>query len=570
MEVLVGSALFLIVSVSAYSAFISILRLANASQSRIIAVQLADEQFEIVRNMPYVNVGLTNGIPLGVLPQTRTVNRGGFTYIVTLVIRNINLATSSIQSSSKMVEVDISCPECNPSFTPVNLTGQVSPANLQSAASGGALLVQVSDSSGVPIKGATVVVKSTATSSITNTDITNDEGILQIIGVTPGIGVYRITTTKSGYSSDQTYPDANVLKGQLTQVNLFIDKLSELNINTVSLTCQPVVDFHFKLTGAKTAGTNAKYSQNLFTNGVGNLTLNAMELESYTLIPTDTKFDLTGITPFSPIKLNADSTQNIQLIAIPRNSNSMMVSVQDSVSKLPISGATVHLYDSGSYDETEMTGQGYFDQTDWSGGGGQSVWGSPSTNKYFVINSDIDTSTTSGTVVMAWNSTGIPYNLNATGTLESSTFDTGTTSNFFSLDWSPINQPIQSGSTPVKLQFATSPSTTPNGPWTYIGPDGTPDTYFSVPGMQINSSHNGDQYARYKIFMNTDTATVTPSVNDVSFTYTSGCLPPGQVIFQQLSQGSYNYTVSKSGYTSYSGTVTIVSGWQQQTVLIGL
>ena len=68
MEVLVGSALFLIVSVSAYSAFISILRLANASQSRIIAVQLADEQFEIVRNMPYVNVGLTNGIPLGVLP----------------------------------------------------------------------------------------------------------------------------------------------------------------------------------------------------------------------------------------------------------------------------------------------------------------------------------------------------------------------------------------------------------------------------------------------------------------------------------------------------------------------
>ena len=121
----------MIVAGAAYGAFIALLRLANASQANILAVELADEQFETIRNMPYTNVGLTTGIPQGVLPQTQTLLRGGFTFTVTLVIRNQDLVGQGVQASVKEIEVDVACASCQGSFTPVALTGQVSPGNLQ-------------------------------------------------------------------------------------------------------------------------------------------------------------------------------------------------------------------------------------------------------------------------------------------------------------------------------------------------------------------------------------------------------------------------------------------------------
>jgi hypothetical protein len=120
----------------------------------------------------------------------------------------------------------------------------------------------------------------------------------------------------------------------------------------------------------------------------------------------------------------------------------------------------------------------------------------------------------------------------------------------------------------VKFQFATNPTST-STTWTYLGPDGTPNSYFTVPGSAINSLSNGNEFARYLAYLTTNTATVTPMVSNVSFAYTSNCIPPGQAIFQGLSAGSYTLTVSKMGYTSYSGSVTIVNGWQQQTISLG-
>jgi prepilin-type N-terminal cleavage/methylation domain-containing protein len=571
-EVLVGTSLFLIVAAGVYGTYASLLKLANASQAHILAVELADEQFEIVRNMPYTNVGLTNGIPLGVLPQTQTLSRGGFTFTVTLVVRNVDLATSTLQASSKLVEVDIACASCD-NFAPISLSGGVSPANLQSAAAGGALVVQVFDSGGVPIEGATVVIQSTATSSVTDTDVTNRDGVLEVIGVPPGANVYRITATKQGYSTDRTYPiggggnpnptipDATVLQGQVTQVSLSIDKLSAMNLQSVSPTCVPVGNFHFNLVGGKQIGQGVpKYSQSLMTDGGGSRNLSPMEWDTYAVMPTDSTNNAAGITPFSPVTLHAGATSSVQIVAVPASPNSLLVAVEDNVAKLPISMATVELSSGGGYDETKMTGQGYFNQTDWSGGSGQATYSSP--NRYWGDDGNIDTATSAGSVLLK-QSFG---SYSPSGRLESSTFDTGTTSNFYALSWKPLNQPPLSGPASAEFQFATAPSTSPNGPWTYLGPDGTPGTYYTAPGTQISVAGNGNEFARYMIYLSTVTATVTPSVSDTSFTYTSGCIPPGQVLFQGLSTGPYTLTVSKSGYTAYSGQISIGSGWQSRTI----
>jgi len=571
-ETLVGLAIFFIVASAVYSSFASLIRLANNNQARSIAVQLAAEQFEIIRNMPYTNIGLTNGIPNGVLPQNQSLNRGGIIFNVLLTVRNINLSTSTVQASDKLVEVEVTCPGCK-NFETVTLTGQISPANLQSAGSGGALVTQVFNGNGEPVEDATVSVQSVATSSIQNTDVTNNFGILNIIGVPPGANMYKIIVTKDGYSRDETFPigavgnpnptqpNVTVLNQQVSQTSFSIDRLSKLNFSSVSPLCVPVSGMDFSLVGAKNIGVGVpKYSQNLATNGSGVLSLNSMEWDTYTITPTDNAYEIAGINPDSPFSLNPDSIKNIQLVVVPKNPQSLMVSVINSLSGLPVSGASVELTNAG-YSNEKTTGQGYLSQTDWSSGSGQDVFVNES--KYFNDNGSVDTATSSGDIVLMqfFNL----YDKNATGTLESSTFDTGTTSNYYSLSWFPNNQPLDSGSNSLKIQFATNSSSTDSN-WNYFGPDGTGNTYYTVPGGSINSVGNDKQYARYKAFLTTDSTTSTPKLSSIYFTYSSGCISPGQVLFQGLSTGTYTVKVTKSGYDVYTGSVTVGNGWQRFNV----
>lgn len=573
-EVLVGTFIFSIVAIAIYGSYTSLIRLANSSQARTGAVQLAAEQFEIIRNMPYSDIGLTNGIPLGILPQNQTLTRGGTDYNVLLTIRNVNLATSSVQASEKLVQIEVDCPSCI-NFEPVVLTGQVAPANLQSAADGGALTVQVFNGNGEPVPGATVFVQSVATSSIQNTDVTNNSGILNIIGIPQGINTYKIVVSKDGYSTEQTYPlgaianpnptrpHMTVLNQQVSQSSFAIDLLSSLQFSSVSPLCSPVGNIDFTMTGAKNIGINVpKYSQELSTNSSGVLDVTNLEWDTYTIVPTNSSYDIAGINPDSPFSLNPNNVQSVQLVVVPTNPSSLMVSVLDNATKLPISGATVQLTRSG-YNVTKITGQGYLSQTDWSSGSGQDMFVNQS--QYYTDNSLVDVATSSGDVVLR-EIFGL-FDTNATGTLLSSIFDTGTSSNFHNLVWTPNNQPLLTGSNSLKLQFASNSSST-DADWEYLGPDGSSDTYYTIPETPINEIHNNKRYARYKVFLTTETATATPKVSDVIFSYTSGCIPPGQVLFQGLSNESYELTVTKSGYTTNSSTINIQNGWQRYTVLM--
>lgn len=573
-EVLVGTAVFLIVALAAYNAFASLLQLAETGQARTLAIELADEQFEIIRNMPYTSVGLTNGIPPGVLPQTQMLTRGNYTFDVTTIIRNINLSTSTVQASDRLVEIDVDCPTCK-SFQQIKLTGQVSPANLQSAASGGALVVHVFDANGQPVQGANVNVQSLATSSVQDNDITDNNGVLNVIGVPPGVDMYRITVSKNGYSSDRTYPigdpgnpnpnnpDATVLDQQVTNVSFSIDKLSSLSFSSVSPECDLIPNIPFSVQGSKTIGNNAlKYPpKNFATGNSGRLTLPNMEWDTYTVTPAASAYDASGINPVSPFSLNPGNAQNVQFVVLPSDPDSLMITVEDSSTKLPLSGASVQLTSPSGYNQTLITGQGFMSQSNWSHGPTQNgLFSDP--DAYASDNGQIDTTsaTSSGNINLFYSSF-FGYNTNSPGYLESSTFDTGTTSNFYALDWAPANQPGGAGSQPARFQFATAMNY--QGPWNYVGPDGTSNTYFAVPGGAINAAENGNEYARYKVYLTTATSTVTPLVSSVSFSYTSGCIPPGQVLFQGLSPGLYTATVSVNGYAAYSASINVNPGWQQ-------
>lgn len=565
-ETLVGVAVFTVISLAAYQAYISLFKIVSTSQYRIIAINLANEQFEILRNLPYSDVGVIGGAPNGKFPHVQELVRGGYTFIATTTIRNIDLPFDGTiggtpndlsPADNKVVEIEIGCPTCE-NFTPVILTSNIAPKNLETASTNGALFIKVFDAAGAPVADADVSISNDA-GTTTIVDVTNKDGILQIIDITPAIEAYNIIVSKNGYSTDRTYKNSetapgsslklpsSVLLQQVTQTSFSIDKTSTLNLSSVTPSCTPVPSFDFKLQGSKKIGQNPdvyKYIKTLSTDSSGQKTVSNLEWDTYRIINQDSDYDIVGVSPVNPFSVLPDSNQDVKIILANSNPKTLVVSVKDSSTLLPISGAEVTLDE-----RTKITGKGSKTITDWSSGEDNT-------------DGNIDYSSTPGELKLLDNFGQYP----SSGVLESTVFDTGSQSNFDQLIWKPEFQPAQAGENSVYFQIATAASS--SGPWIYRGPDAATSSYYISPNSTINSIHNGDRYIRYKMFMQTASATSTPTISDISYTYTTQCTPPGQVYFNNLDNGDYTITISKDGYADATVNVNINSNWKEQEVLL--
>ena len=568
----------LIIIVSVYNAYTSIFSVVYTSRSKIDAIDLVNEQLEIVRNLPYANVGIVSGIPSGVLTHSKTIVRGGTTFNVLTTVRNIDDPFDGILGGSpndtspadfKVVEIEISCAQCR-NFKPMIVTTRVAPKNLENTSTNGALFVKVFDANGNVLPDANVRIVNTAVSpNIIIEDVTNLSGMLQVVDVPPGSNTYQITVTKDGYSTDKTYlasstnphptkPHATIVKSQVTQTSFNIDKLSTLNISSLSDTCAPVSSMDFSLVGSKNVGlipTVPKYSQNKVTNSSGTLYIPNMEWDAYTITNIDTVYDIIGSSVISPIALSPNSTQNVDLIVAPKNIRTLLAIVSDSSNNLPLSGVSVRMTKTG-YDVTKITGQGYMGQTDWSGGGGQAT--STVANKYLSSDGNAEVASPVGDVTLKKIlNLYVPH-----AELISSSFDTGTASNFQQIVWSPVGQPATSN---VRVQIATNSD---GGVWNFNGPDGTSSTYYTASNQNIHSSNNGNRYLRYKLILDSTSTASTPNISDMSFIYTLSCTPPGQVNFSGLASGTYTLTLTKTGYANKTVSVSVASNWQSTSIIM--
>ena len=572
-ETLVASAIFLLVAVSLYQAYMGVFRATSASRVKLSAASLASEQFEIARNLPYDDVGVVGSIPSGIIPHVQTLVRDGYSFIATTTVRNIDdpfdgtiggAPNDTAPADYRLVEVQIDCSSCR-DFSEMVFTTRVGPRSLEGSSTNGALFIQVYDANGVGVQGADVHVENNATTTpIVIDDVTNANGLLQLVDIPPGVGAYEITVSKDGYSTDMTYPTgaplnpnptkphATVAVQQVTQVSFVIDLMSTLSVETVTQTCATVPSLDFTLTGTKLIGQTPdvlKYEASFMTDASGDVSVADLEWDTYTLEVTDGSYDLAGLIPFLPPTLAPNSTLDIQIVAVPNDPNALLVTVKDSGTGLPISDATVTV-DSA---EVQTTGRGFLLQTDWSGGAGQEVYLDP--NEYFTDDGGVETVTTAGAIELVSSGTYLPE-----GNLTSSVFDTGSASNFYQILWQPADQPVSAGVDSVRFQVATANEVTATTTWNYLGPDGTAGTYYTVADQNINAVHNGQRYFRYKVFLTTEDNTVTPTISDVSFLFTSECVPPGQVVFGGLSGGTHTVEVSASGYQAYPSTPVDVSG----------
>ncbi len=582
-EILVGVAIFAMIFLSVFQVYNILMGLVSTGKVKVVAAALIEEQFEIIRNIPYSDVGTTTGIPVGKIEASKVEVRSGIPFTVITTIRNIDDPFDGTLGGNpndlspadyKLVEVSASCNTCN-NFKPVVLNTRVSPKNLEGASTNGALFVRVFDANGLPVVGANVHIENNnEMPAIIIDDVTDNNGNLKIIDAPPGVEVYEITVTKNGYSTDKTYATgelsnpnpikahASVFQQQVTQISFAVDTLATLNISSVTDTCASVPNVDFDLKGSKLIGTGPdvlKYEQSLFTGAGASVSLSDLEWDVYDAFSTDANYDFAGYIPLLPLNLSPGSTQNLQLVVSTKSTNSFLVTVKDFGTQLPLKDTEVIL-SKGGEDTTLITNLGFQKQTDWSLGAGQTDF--INEKKFFNSDGDVTIDNPAGEVVLR-DSFGTYA---SSGELESSSFDMGAGSNFDKISWVPQGQPPQTGPNSVKFQLA---SNNDNLTWNFVGPDGTANTFYTISDSDINTMHDGDRYFRYKLFLQTINTNFTPNLSEVSFTFTSGCVPPGQVLFKNMESGTYSLTASSTGYAIFNdANIDISSPWSTYEVLL--
>lgn len=540
---------------------------------------LADQYLEIARNLPYSQIGTANGNPHGNLPdepnaQNATVN--GHDFKVYYVVNYIDdpadgtaiAGTDITPNDYKQIKLYI---ENVATGVTRSFLSNIAPKGLESLNGGGTLSVKVFDSVGQPVPNATVhIVNTTLSPDIDLTRTTDSQGNWIEVGLPPSANSYSLTATKTGYSTDQTYPvsvgnpnpvksDATILDGQVTQISFSIDKTSTLLFKTLDQTCNAISGISLGVRGSKLIGTPSvlKFNNSYTTDSNGQTNLTNLEWDNYTPAIASSDKMIYGSSPIQQISVLPNTNQTFTLVLGPKTTNSLLVIVKDASTGNAIEGATVELRDEdNNIISTKVTAGSIWNQLDWSGGNGQTNF--TDATKYDSDDTNIDYS--SG--VKLANYGGAAYA--SSGTLTSSTFDTGTNaSSYTNLTWQPTSQ---DPATQLKFQIATNDD---NATWNFVGPDGTASTYFTVPGTNTSNSNDNKRYIRYKLFLSTTDTSKTPILTSVGINYVSGCFTPGQTIFTGLSSNEeYSVTTSLAGYQTQTVSNLDVDGYQVLEVLL--
>ena len=568
-ETLIAIAIFAIVGTAIYFSYSNVLDIVVKSKLRSAMIAVMESEIEIVRNIPYPDVGVQGGAPSGNLKSQKIILYEGIEFNVNTTVRNVDDPFDGLVGGSpsdlipgdyKLVEIEVSCvTSCL--VSPIKATTTTAPKNLERATKDGSLFISVFDASGQPVSGANVsVVNSLINPPININDTTNVSGSLDFVQIATSSAGYRITVTKSGYTQDRTYPpgdsanpnplnpDATVNEEDITNVSFSIDNVSTLNFKTQDQMCKPLAGIDFKQIGTKLIGISPdipKYSVSHQTDVNGQKIVSNLEWDAYTFTNLESDYEIAGTVPISPFVIVPASTSTVIWVMESKTPSALLVNVVDEDDN-PVNDAVVQLTGIG-FDETKYTARRKFGQSDWS------------SSQYNSKTSYIDTEGVSGQITL--NQIDGKY-ATSSEELISKIFDLGTSNTtFYTFSWSPLSQPAQTGTDSLKFQFATNND---DLTWNFVGPNGNANTYYTTSNTQLHSSHNGKRYLRYKVFMKTENDQFTPKLEDLKIEYNSSCVSSGQAYFNNLANQTYSISVSKSGFDTFVDDAVLVdSNWQE-------
>jgi type II secretory pathway pseudopilin PulG len=388
--------IFAIITVTFYSTWTVGTRYIIMAKNRFIALSLASEKMEVVRNLAYEKIAHTGDTPPGNIQQDEDITRSGWLFHVHTDIRNEDDPLDGTISSSpqdvdfidyKNVRIEVSWENGTHN---VVLVSRFVPAGIEgSAANKGVLIVNVySDQSHSSVADSTVTVTNSAT-GFHETSQTDAFGRLMLVGLLESTEKYKIALTKGGYETVETLPaypatpynpidtHASVVRSAINTIDLIQNKTAVLGVKTINYSGESVDNINFYLVGGRKLGTEEpallgdptppvyNLDSHTATGSNGEKNFGAVSPGQYAFTLEESDYELIGLDPASPLALNSDQTLVINAKVGPKNVTSLLVKVKKDETAL-ISGASVHLTKSG-YDETLTTaddGMAFFPKTE--------------------------------------------------------------------------------------------------------------------------------------------------------------------------------------------------------------
>jgi prepilin-type N-terminal cleavage/methylation domain-containing protein len=279
-EILIVSAVMLVVFGGLLISFRYSLELISHSRAKLTALTLANDNMEYLRSLSYNAVGTVSGIPSGLIPQVSTTTLNGIVFTKRVLIEYIDDDADGIGAAdSNGITTDYKQAKVTMEWTLRGLTKEVFlvtniiPRSIETDVGGGTVRVNVFDSGAAPLPGADVrLVNNTL---VPNIDVTrsSDASGVALFGGAPAGGDYEIFVTAPGYSSDQTYRATTTLPNPTTQpiavveasistMNFFIDQLSNVSLLTLTSKITNEVGEPFATTAGIAASTNIDVSGN--------------------------------------------------------------------------------------------------------------------------------------------------------------------------------------------------------------------------------------------------------------------------------------------------------------------
>lgn len=367
-EVIVCVAIFAILTMSVYGVFTAIIKGVAFYREKTAISSLANHYMEIVRNIPYSEIGTLEGNPhgdLADLPNPIELVVDGANYQVYYAVSYVDDPADGTAvggndfSPNDYKHVKLYVKNVSKNTTYSFLTN-FAPKGLEGMESGGALYIKVFDAVGQPIPGATIhIVNSSLTPNIDLTRTSDENGNWVEVGLPESANSYNILVTKSGsvsYSFDKTYPvslqnpnpakpDATVLNGQVTQISFSIDKLSDLFFYTKSQTCQAISGVGLEVRGSKIIGTPnvLKFDNTYYSNSQGKVSLEDIEWDNYTPGLTGQDYMIYGSSPIQQVNILPATNQDFNIILGPKTQNSLLTIVKDASTGNAVEGAQVDL-----------------------------------------------------------------------------------------------------------------------------------------------------------------------------------------------------------------------------------
>jgi hypothetical protein len=149
--------------------------------------------------------------------------------------------------------------------------------------------------------------------------------------------------------------------------------------------------------------------------------------------------------------------------------------------------------------------------------------------------------------------TGFAASGNQVSTLKDSNPAPGQFTHWASLSW---NATVPANTT---LRFQAAASNNADGPFNFVGPDGTPATFFTTSPATLFIL-NGNRYLKYKAFLTTTDSAVTPTVNDVTVCFNNTAAPTA-------TNGIVSGRITDQNGASVAGAVVNLSGSQNRKTI---